>query len=47
VPALILAGGALAILIFGLRMEIFLALALIILGGSILFRAMRARPTSR
>jgi len=45
VPALILAVGALAVLIFGLGMEIFWALALIVFGGWLLFRA--ARPRSK
>lgn len=43
VLALILAAGALVVLIFGLRMEIFWAVALIALGGWILFRSMRPR----
>ena len=43
VPALILAAGALVVLIFGLGLQIFWALALIILGGWILFRSLRPR----
>jgi hypothetical protein len=46
VPALILATGALAVLIFGLGQEIFWALALIALGGWILFRNLRPRAKS-
>jgi hypothetical protein len=45
VLALILSVGALAIVILGLRMEIFWALALIVFGGWLLFRA--ARPRSK
>ena len=45
IPALILGIGALAVLILGLRMEIFWALALIVFGSWLLFRA--ARPRSK
>lgn len=45
-PALVLAAGALAVLLFGLRMEIFWALALIALGGWLLFRGVRPRAKS-
>jgi hypothetical protein len=46
VPALIMIVGAVAILIFGLRMEIFWALAFIALGGWILLRSLRPRMRS-
>lgn len=46
VPALILSIGTLAVLIFGLRMEVFWALAFIAFGGWILFRSVRPRPKS-
>lgn len=46
IPALILGLGALAIFIFGLRFEIFWALAFIAFGGWLLFRSIRPQTVS-